>query len=56
MSPVVETPPDATEEPERKATPHTAVLEPDRRKDTELPSGLIPEKDAVRMAGYPGIM
>ncbi|WP_243469019.1 hypothetical protein [Paraburkholderia sp. PGU19] len=53
---MVETPPDATEEPERKATPHTAVLEPDRRKDTELPSGLIPEKDAVRMAGYPGIM
>ena len=56
MSPVLETPPDATEERERKATPHTAVLEPDRRKDTELPSGLIPEKDAVRMAGYPGIM
>lgn len=55
MGTVLESPPNAAE-PEHKATPHTAVLEPDRRKDTELPSGLIPEKAAVRMAGYPGIM
>src|SRR5262249_51339008 len=56
MSPMLETPPDATEAPEHRAPPHPAVLDPDRRKDTELPSGLIPAKDAVRMAGYPGIM
>ncbi|MBN3761131.1 hypothetical protein [Burkholderia sp. Ac-20365] len=44
------------EEPERKATPHTAVLDPERRKDTGLKSGLIAGKDALHMAYYPGII
>jgi hypothetical protein len=44
------------EEPERKATPHTAVLDPERRKDTGLKSGLIAEKDALFMAHYEGII
>lgn len=56
MGTTLESPPNAAGDPGRRATPHTAVLEPDRRKDTELPSGSIREEDAVRMAGYPGIM
>jgi hypothetical protein len=54
MSKVLETQPVAAEEPERKATPHTAVLDPERRKDTGLKSGLIAEKDALYMAYYQG--
>ncbi|MFP3637818.1 hypothetical protein [Paraburkholderia sp. SIMBA_054] len=42
-------------EPERKATSHTAVLDPDRRKDTGLKSGLITKEDALRMAYYSGV-
>jgi hypothetical protein len=56
MSPVLETQPSAAEEPERKATPHTAVLDPERRKDTGLRSGLIAEKDALYMAYYEGVI
>lgn len=55
MSTVLESLPGA-EEPERKATPHTAVLDPERRKDTGLKSGLIAEKDALFMAHYEGII
>jgi hypothetical protein len=54
MSRVLETQRSAAEEPERKATPHTAVLDPERRKDTGLKSGLIAEKDALYMAHYQG--
>ncbi|BFG77830.1 hypothetical protein PTKU46_58630 [Paraburkholderia terrae] len=54
MSTVLETQLSAAEEPERKATPHTAVLDPDRRKDTALKSGLIAEKDALYMAYHQG--
>ncbi|MFM0147634.1 hypothetical protein [Paraburkholderia sp. RL18-085-BIA-A] len=56
MSTVLETQPSAAEEPERKATPHTAVLDPERRKDTGLRSGLIAEKDALYMAYYEGVI
>jgi hypothetical protein len=54
MSTVLETQLSAAEEPERKATPHTAVLDPERRKDTGLKSGLTAEKDALYMAHYQG--
>jgi hypothetical protein len=40
---------------ERKATIHTAVLDPDRRDKTGLKSGVISEKDALWMAYYKGI-
>ena len=53
MSTVLESLPGA-EEPERRATPHTAVLDPERREDTGLKSGLIAEKDALRRAHYEG--
>jgi hypothetical protein len=39
---------------ERRATDHTAVLDPDRRRDTRLPSGLISREDALRLAYYEG--
>ncbi|THJ45675.1 hypothetical protein E9536_40755 [Burkholderia sp. LS-044] len=54
MSTVLESLRGAAEEPERGATAHTAVLDPDRRKDTGLRSGLIAEKDALYMADYVG--
>lgn len=40
---------------ERKATAHTAVLDPERRETTGLKSGVITEADALRMAYYKGI-
>lgn len=40
---------------ERKATPHTAVLDPDRRDKTGLKSGVMSEKDALWLAYYKGI-
>lgn len=55
MSTVLESLP-GVQEPERKATPHTAVLDPERRKDTGLKSGLIAEKDALFLAHYVGII
>ncbi|MGT2469284.1 hypothetical protein [Paraburkholderia terrae] len=54
MRTVLKTQPGAAEECERKATPHTAVLDPERRKDTGLKSGLIAAKDALYMAYYQG--
>src|SRR5215469_7377957 len=54
MSMALETQSSPADEPERKATPHTAVLDPERRRDTGLRSGLIAEKDAVDMAHYEG--
>jgi hypothetical protein len=45
-----------TIEPERKATAHTAVLEPKRRETTGLKSGLIAPADALYMAYYEGII
>jgi hypothetical protein len=43
-------------EPERKATPHTAVLDEKRRETTALKSGLIDEKDALHLAYYQGVL
>jgi hypothetical protein len=54
MSTVLQTQASAADQPERKATPHTAVLDPEWRKDTGLKSGLISEKDALCMANYQG--
>ena len=56
MSTLLETQLGAAEEPERKATSHTAVLDPERRKDTGLRSGLIAKEDALYMAYYEGVI
>lgn len=44
-----------TDNDERKATLHTAVLDPDRRDKTGLKSGLISEAEALQLAYYKGI-
>lgn len=44
-----------TNDEERKATIHTAVLDSERRDKTGLKSGGISEKDALHMAYYKGI-
>ena len=45
-----------TIESERKATAHTAVLEPKRRETTGLKSGLIAPEDALHLAYYEGVI
>jgi hypothetical protein len=44
-----------TQEPARKATPHTAVLQPLRRRETDLLSGLIPASKVLHAIGYDGV-